>query len=147
MVRKKKVDRMERLCPACRAANSMDRSTCHACGANMMSHLPVPVEPRLVVPWKQVGTSLALSVGALALRGGFHLAKQLWEKRARSTQRRVQAHSPAQSRGWLSRRGEAEEAPGPQVRMWGRRVWARWERDGDGQVEVQEFYWQNSSKG
>jgi hypothetical protein len=138
------MDRMERLCPACRAANAMDRARCHACGADIMSHLPAPVESRLPVPWKQVGASLTFSVGALALRGGLRLAKHLWEKRTQPTERRVQPHSPGKVRSWLARRGEAQPAPGPQpqVKVWGRRVWGKWERDGSGQLEVQEFYWQ-----
>ena len=141
------MDRIERLCPACRAANAMERTRCHACGVDMRSYLPVPLERRFPVPWKEVGTSLALSAGALALRGGFRLAKHLLEKRSRPTERRVQTRSLDRVRRWLSRRGEAEEVPGsrPQVRMWGRRVWGRWGSDGSSQLEVQEFYWQGHS--
>jgi hypothetical protein len=141
------VDRIERLCPACKAANAMERSRCHACGADMMSHLPVPVGQRLPVPWKKVGTSLALSAGALALRGGLRLAKHAWEKRGELAEQRVQTRSLDKVKGWLSRREKGEQAPGPQpqVRMWGRRVWGRRGSDGSSQLEVQEFYWQAHS--
>jgi hypothetical protein len=122
----------------------MERTTCSACGVNMMTYMPAPVEPRLPVPWKEVGTSLALSLGALALRGGLRLAKHLWEQRSRSTEPRAQTESPGKVGRWLSRREEPEQAPAlqPQVRMWGRRMWGRRERDGSSQFEVQEFYWQ-----
>jgi hypothetical protein len=141
------MDRIERLCPACKAANAIERTRCHACGADLTSQLPVPVGQRLPVPWKKVGTSLALSAGALALRGGLRLAKHLWEKRGELAEHNVQTRALDRVRGWLSRRGEEEQVPGPQpqVRVWGRRAWGKWGSDGSGQVEVQEFYWQGHS--
>lgn len=141
------MDKLERLCPVCRAANAMERIRCHACGADLTSHLPVPVGQRLPVPWKEVGASLALSVGALALREGVRLAKHVWEKRGQPTERDVQTRSLDRVRRWLSRRAEGEETPGPQpqVRMWGRRVWGKRGSDGSGQLEVQEFYWESPS--
>jgi hypothetical protein len=122
----------------------MERTTCRACGVNMMTYMPAPAESRLPVPWKEVGTSLALSLGALALRGGLRLARHLWEQRARPAEHPVQTSSPGRVKKWLARREEPEQAPAPQpqVRMWGRRMWGRRERDGSGQFEVQEFYWQ-----
>ena len=142
------MDKIQRLCRVCRTANDMESSRCHACGADMTSNLPVPVGQKLPVPWKQVGTSLTLGVGALALRGGFRLAKHLLEKRGWPAGRHEQSLVPGKVSKWLARREEAEETPSPrpQVRMWGRRVWGKWERDGDGQLEVQEFYWQAPSK-
>ncbi len=137
------MDKVQRLCRECKAPNDMDNTTCHACGADITPNLPVPLQPRLPVPWKQVGTSLTLGVGALALRGGFRLAKHILEKRARPTGR----HVPGKVGRWLARREETEKSPDPQpqVRMWGRRAWGKWERDGSGQLEVQEFYWQTPS--
>jgi hypothetical protein len=132
---------VKRLCPECGAANSLDRYKCHACGADMRSNLPVPAGERLPVPWKQVGTSLAVGAGALALRAGVQVVRHLLQRKAaRSMQLREQT-------GRLSRRQETEKAPRPtaQVRVWGQRLRGRLDRDGASQLEVEEFYWQADS--
>jgi len=132
---------VKRLCPECGAANSLDRYKCNACGADMRSNLPVPAGERLPVPWKQVGTSLAVGAGALALRAGVQVVRHLLERKAaRSLQLREQT-------GRLSRRQETEKAPRPtaQIRVWGQRLRGRLDRDGASQLEVEEFYWQADS--
>jgi hypothetical protein len=132
---------VKRLCPECGAANSLDWYKCHACGADMRSNLPVPAGERLPVPWKQVGTSLAVGAGALALRAGVQVVRHLLQRKAaRSMQLREQT-------GRLSRRQETEKAPRPtaQVRVWGQRLRGRLDRDGASQLEVEEFYWQADS--
>lgn len=139
---------VKRLCPECGMANSLDRYTCHACGADMRANLPVPSEERLPVPWKQVGTSLAVGAGALALRAGVHVMRHLLERKAaRSMQPRAQTGQSNEVGKWLSRRQETEDAPRPaaQVRVWGRRLRGRLDRDGARELEVEEFYWQADS--
>jgi hypothetical protein len=139
---------VKRLCPECGAANSLERERCHACGADMRSNLPVPGGERLPVPWKQVGTSLAVGAGALALRVGLHAVRHLLaRKAARSLQLREQTGPPNRVGRWLSRRQETEKAPRPtaQVRVWGQRLRGRLDRDGASELEVEEFYWQADS--
>ena len=129
---------VKRLCPHCGVANSMDSEMCRACGGDMQSNLPVPLGERLPVPWKQVGTSLAVGAGALALRAGLRLAQHLLERQAtRSIERREQRDITGKVTRWLARRHAPETAPQPQapqpqarVRVWGQRVWGRWSSDG-----------------
>jgi len=133
----------KRLCPACGAANSLEAQRCYACGASF--NLPVPLEHRLPVPWKEVGASLALGTATLALRAGLRLAKRLLEQRA-ARQVKVHERTPLLSKVGrrLLRKEETEQVrrERPQVRVWGRRVWGRWASDGTRQVEVEEFDWQ-----
>ncbi len=141
--------RLKRLCPACGAANALESETCHACGAEMKASLPVPAGERSPVPWKEVGASLALSAGVLAVRAGLRLAGDLLERRAaRRMGLQKRTRLPSKVGRWLTRRGEVEEAPGqqPQVRVWGRRVWGRWRSDGERDLEVEEFFWQASDQ-
>ena len=136
---------LKRLCPACGAANALEMELCRVCGAEVKSNLPVPIGERLPVPWKEVGASLAVGAGALALRAGLHLAKHLVERKASSSiQLGARSGVPSQVRRWLSRRGQAEKVPPaqPQIRFWGRRVRGSWRSDGAGQMEVEEVYWQ-----
>ena len=139
---------VKRLCPACGVANSLERETCHTCGADMRSHLPVPAGERLPVPWRQVGTSLAVGAGALALRAGVHVVRHLLERKAaRSLSLRERSALPGKVGRWLSRREQTQAAPRPQaqVRAWGQRLRGRWSSDGASQLEVEEFYWQADS--
>jgi len=142
------MNKTQRLCRQCQAPNDMEDTTCHACGADITPNLPVPLEPRLPVAWKGVKTSLTLGVGALALRGSIGLAKHILEKRGWLEPRHKQSRAPGKVSQRLARREETYKSPDPrpQVRVWGRRVWGKWERDGNGQVEVQEFYWQEPSR-
>lgn len=139
----------KRLCPVCGAANPMTRDRCEVCSADMRSNLPVPLGARLPVPWKQVGASLAVSAGALALRAGLRLARDVLERKAiKAIQRRERADAPKALTRWLPRRKEATEAapPQPQVRVWGKRVWRRWSSDGTSDLAVEEVYWQAESQ-
>jgi len=136
---------VKRLCPECGVANSLEREKCHACGADMRSKLPIPAGERLPVPWKQVGTSLAVGAGALALRAGVHVVRHFLERKAdRSLSLRSRSALPNKVGRWLSRREPMQEAPRPQaqVRVWGQRLRGRWGSDGASQLEVEEFYWQ-----
>ncbi len=139
----------KRLCPTCGAANPMARDRCEVCGADMRSNLPVPFEAKLPVPWKQVGASLAVSAGALALRAGLRLARNVLERRAVSAiQSRERADASRALTKWLPRRKKPTEAasPQPQVRVWGKRVWRRWNSDGSNDLAVEEVYWQANGR-
>ena len=136
---------MKRLCPECGVPNTMESEICKACGADMRSHLPMPLGQNAPVPWKEIGSSLAVGAGVLALRAGLHLARHLLERRATGpTALRKPAPVPTKAQRWLPRRRKAEEAAStqPQVRVWGQRVWGRWSSDGSSHVEVEEFDWQ-----
>ena len=142
------MNNLKRLCPDCGAANALDKEMCHKCGAEVRSNLPVPAGERLPVPWKEVGASLAVGAGALALRAGLRLAQHLLERKAaKSIQFGGRPSAPSKAGARLSRRGRAEEDPPaqPQIRIWGRRVRGRWTGGEAGQVEVEEVYWQAAS--
>ncbi len=139
----------KRLCPMCGAANPMTRVRCEVCNADMQSNLPVPLGARLPVPWKQVGASLAVSAGALALRAGLRLARDVLERKAaRAIESRERADASRALTKWLPRGKEATEAasPQPQVRVWGKRVWRRWNSDGSNDLAVEEVYWQANGR-
>jgi hypothetical protein len=126
---------LKRLCPACGAANALERQTCHACGTNLRTTLPVPLGERLPVTWKQVGTSLALGAGALALRVGVELARQFLERKVTElSEPDVTVERPAE-----------RQVAQPQVQVWGRRVRSRWWGGRPQDVEVEEFLWQGAS--
>lgn len=133
---------VKRLCPVCGAANAMERARCHACGADIQPQLPVPSGSNLPVPWKQVGTSLAVSASVLALRAGLHLARHLLERKTRPVGLREPTAIPINVRGRSPRRRPGHEPlrPQPRLRIWGRRAWRSWSSDGAGQAEVEEFY-------
>jgi hypothetical protein len=135
---------LDRLCPVCGAANALERIKCHACGADMMRTLPVPLGERLPAPWKEVGASLAVGAGVLALKVGLGLMRSLLERKvARPIALQRRTSVPIKVRRGTLQHGEAEEAPRArsQVRVWGRRMRGRWRSDGEGQLEVEEFYW------
>jgi hypothetical protein len=134
---------LKRLCPACGAANALERQTCHACGTNLRTTLPVPLGERLPVTWKQVGTSLALGAGALALRVGVELARQFLERKASElSEPSAKVERPA-GRQVV----QVNQLTGPQVRVWGRRMRSRWWGGHPQDVEVEEFFWQGASGG
>jgi hypothetical protein len=135
---------VKRLCPVCGAANAMESIHCHACGADIRSQLPVPAGGSLPVPWKQVGTSLAISAGVLALRAGLHLARYLLERKTEAAHLREPTTIPIQVRGRSPRqqRGQRPARPQPRLRIWGRRAWRSWSSNGAGQVEAEEFYYE-----
>ena len=139
---------VKRLCPTCGAANFMESEICRACGGDMKRNLPVPAGERLPVPWKEVGASLAVGAGALALRAGVHLARHLLERRAAKTlESLVSRDLPIKTQGPLWRRRQVQD-PTPsraQVRVWGRRVRRRWGHGGAGDIEVEEFHWRADS--
>jgi hypothetical protein len=139
------MDRVKRLCPECGAANPVAREYCQACGASLRSNLPVPVGERLPVPWKEVGTSLAVGAGVWALRAGVRLARHLVARQlAKSTDPPKRDHVPLRRERPLSRRAQEPQTPlaESRVRVWGRRVRGTWRSDGSRQVETEEFYWQ-----
>jgi hypothetical protein len=139
------MNKIKRLCPVCGVDNPMERETCRACGAEMASNLPVPLGQRYPVPWKEVGASLAVGAGALALRAGVHLARHLLERQAATAVELTERTSlPSKVRRWLPRRGQADQAQRPrsQVQIWGQRMRGSWRSDGASHVEVEEFYWQ-----
>ena len=135
---------LKRLCPVCGAANDLEAKTCYGCGAEVWSNLPVPAGDRLPVPWKEVGASLAVGAGALALRAGLRLAQHLLERKvARSMQLENRSSAQGEASTPLSRHVRAPAQP--QVRFWGRRVRGRWRGGEAGQVEVEEIHWQATS--
>lgn len=139
---------LKRLCPACGAANSLERRNCHLCGAELQSSLPMPLGERFPVPWKEVGASLAIGAGALALRGALHLVRGLLEKKAtRPVGLRDAISFPIRRRRRLAQRAEPEKPSLPQVQIsfWGRRVRGWWGNDQVSQLEVEEFSWQGIS--
>ena len=138
---------VKRLCPVCGAANAMERDQCHACGADIHPQLPVPSAESLPIPWKQVGTSLAVSAGVLALRAGLHLARHLLERKTRPAGLREPTAIPIPGRGQPPRqqRGQRPVRPQPRLRIWGRRAWGSWSSDGAGQGEVEEFYYETDA--
>ena len=133
---------VKRLCPVCGAANSMERARCHACGADIQPHLPVPSGANLPVPWNQVGASLAVSAGVLALRAGLHLARHLLERKTGPSALHQPTTIAINVRGRSPRQRQVQETLRPQLRIWGHRVWGSWSSDGAGQTEVEEFYYE-----
>jgi hypothetical protein len=136
---------LKRLCPACGAANPLENQTCRACGANIRSTLPMPYSERLPVPWKQVGTSLAVGAGALALRVGVNLVRQVLERKAASVlENRAATRLPVRAAKEAAPAKGAAPAPqrGVHMRAWGRRVRSRWQGGRADDVEVEEFFWQ-----
>jgi hypothetical protein len=127
---------VKRLCPVCGAANSMERARCHACGADIQPHLPVPSGANLPVPWKQVGASLAVSAGVLVLQAGLHLARHLLERKTGPSALHQPTTIPIHVQDRSPRRRQ------PRLRIWGRRAWRSWSSDGAGQTEVEEFYYE-----
>jgi hypothetical protein len=128
----------------------MESEICKACGADMKSRLPVPLGQGFPIPWKEVGSSLAVGAGVLALRAGLHLARHLLERKAaKPPALRTPAPLATKTRRRLPRRRNVEEAAStqPQIRVWGQRVWGRWSSDGSSHVEVEEFDWQASTSG
>jgi hypothetical protein len=101
----------------------------------MESSWPVPAGERYPVPWKEVGTSLAVGAGVLALRAGLGLAKHLLERRA---------SSPLELKGWLAGREAEAEPPQPSRKLTvkGWRMWGSWSSDGARHLEVEEIHWQ-----
>jgi hypothetical protein len=139
---------LKRLCPVCGAANALELELCRDCGAELRSILPVSSGERLPVPWKEVGASLAVGAGALALRVGLRLAQRYLEKKATlSMQPSVRRSAlSAVGKGLEPHRRDREVSPEqPQIRFWGRRVRGRWRGGKDVQVEVEEVFWQGTN--
>jgi hypothetical protein len=135
---------LKRLCPACGAANAMDRDACQACGASMVSDLPVPSGVRLPTSWKRAAAGLAVSATALALRVGFQLATEYLERKAAEPSRRGEPTAvPIKVSEAQSQRRDVSEGQSPQIRAWGwgRRVRRRWRGDGTSDIEAEEFHW------
>ena len=135
---------LKRLCPVCGAANPMDRFSCHACGATMLSDLPVPSSARLPTSWKRAAAGLAVSATALALRVGLQLATDYLERKAAEASRRAEPTTvPITVRDTRPSLRGVREGTRPQIRAWGwsRRVRRRWRGDGTSDVEAEEFHW------
>jgi len=135
---------LKRLCPACGAANPMDRYSCQACGGSMRPDLPVPSGARLPATWKRAAAGLAVSATALALRVGLQLATDYLERKAAEASRPAEPTTlPVTVRDTQPLLPGVREGTGPQIRAWGwgRRVRRRWRGDGTSDVEAEEFHW------
>jgi hypothetical protein len=79
------------------------------------------------------------------LRAGLQLARHYLEKRAaRLIERPEVPDSPLRVAERSPHREKKEVTPQklPQIRVWGRRAWGKRRRDGETELEVEEFYWQ-----
>lgn len=85
---------VERICPACRHTNPLERSHCMACGASLERLLPavrhtnplVRALPRLPVNWKRAGRTMAIGLVAVAAEVGVELLRRrLAQPAVRST--------------------------------------------------------------
>ena len=135
---------LKRLCPECGEPNPMERVRCSACGAHMMSDLPARSEQSLPTSWKRMGASLAVSAATLALRVGLDLATKYLEKQmARAREQSERTEEPTTVQGWRVRRPQPEPPAKARFRFRGRRVRRSWRSDGSGDVEVEEFGWED----
>ena len=135
---------LKRLCPECGEPNPMERVRCSACGAHMMSDLPARSEQTLPTSWKRMDASLAVSAATLALRVGLDLATKYLEKQmARAQEQRERTEEPTTVQGWRVRRPQPDPPAKARFRFRGRRVRRSWRSDGSGDVEVEEFGWED----
>jgi hypothetical protein len=139
------MDTLKRLCPQCGKANPLEKTYCEVCGARIETSLSLPVSRNLSLPGKEIGASLAVGAGVLAVRAGLRLVQHLLERNAptslgpgsgSSLLARI-AHRVSQ---WAA--SEEPPSPAPDVRFWGRRVHAHWRSDGTRHLEVEEVTWE-----
>ena len=139
------MNEVKRLCPTCGAGNDLERDTCQECGGDF--NFPVAAGQRLPATWKQVGTSLALSAAALALRVGTNLAMNYLERKAaQAAERRKDTEKRTQAPRRQEPDVQAVAGQKARVRVWGRRAWGGRRSDGSSQVEVEEFSWQSDGQ-
>jgi hypothetical protein len=135
---------LKRLCPACGAANPMNRETCRACGGPMLSDLAIPSGTGLPTSWKRAATGLAVSATALALRVGLQLATDYLERKAAQMSRAAAPTDiPVKGRNARPQSRDVNAVTGPQIRAWGwgRRVRMRRRADGTDDIEAEEYHW------
>jgi hypothetical protein len=91
-----------------------------------------------------MGASLAVSAATLALRVGLDLATKYLEKQmARAQEQRERTEEPTTVQGWRVRRPQPEPPAKARFRFRGRRVRRSWRSDGSGDVEVEEYGWED----
>ena len=135
--------RLKRLCPDCGSANALERETCFSCGAEITADL-APIGESAPVPWKKVGTRIAVGAGILALRAGVYLVQRYLEQRA---ERYADAGSRSEGSAKPVRAGRraVTQAPQTRVTMWGRRARGRRDRSGITDLEVEEVYYRTEA--